>query len=76
MHTTIKSGLPCIARVTYCSAGRAARVHGDPNDCYESEPPEIEFDLFTVRGKRAAWLDKLMTPADHIRITQQLLEQS
>ena len=76
MHTTIKSGLPCIARVTYSAPGRAARVHGDPDDCYEAEAPEIEFDLFTLRGKRAVWMDELVTPADHLRITQQLLAQS
>ena len=75
MHTTIKSGLPCIARVTYCSAGRAGRVHGEPDDCYEAEEPEMEFELFTVGGKRASWMGKLMTDADYARISRLLLEK-
>jgi hypothetical protein len=76
MHTTIKSGLPCIARVTYCSAGRAGRVHGDPDDCYEAEPPELEFALFTTTGKRATWMEKQMSDADYLRISRELLERT
>ena len=76
MHTTIKSGLPCIARVTYCSAGHAARVHGDPDDCYPADEPELEFELYTISGKRAPWMHKLMTDFDYLRISRQLLEKT
>ena len=76
MHTTIKSGLPCIARVTYSSPGRAGRVHGEPDDCYEAEPPELEFELYTIGGKRAPWMHKLMTTADYDRISRKLLEKT
>jgi len=74
MHTTIKSGLPCIARVTYASHGFAAKTCAEVDDCFEGEAPEIEFQLYTVSGKRATWMHKLMTDSDYDRISRKLLE--
>jgi hypothetical protein len=75
MMTTIKGGLPCIARVTFFSPGCAGRVHGDPDDCYESEPDEIEFELLTATGQPTPWLRKAASEDDLMRIERQLLEQ-
>jgi hypothetical protein len=72
--TRIKGGLPCIAEVTHCSPGCASKVNADPDDCYESEAPEIEFRLLTMKGKPAPWLEKLMTQDDQERIERELLE--
>ena len=76
MHTTIKSGLPCIARVTYSSPGFASKTCAEVDDCYEGEAPELEFELYTVGGKRAPWMHKLMTTADYDRISRKLMEKT
>lgn len=76
MHTTIKGGLPCIARLTHCS-GRyvPAKVNAEPDYCHEAEYPDIEFELLTLTGRPAPWLWKAATSADLERIETELLNE-
>lgn len=76
MRTTIKSGLPCLARLTHIS-GRylPAIVNREPDYCHEAEYPEVEFELLTLAGKPAPWLYKAASEADLARIESELLNQ-
>lgn len=74
MQTTIKGGLPCIARVTRFSPGYASKVNAEPDDCYEGEPDEVEFVLLTTNYKPAPWLYKQASESDLMRIERELLE--
>ena len=74
MQTTVKGGLPCIARVTSYSPGFAAKTNAEPDYCYPGEPEEVEFELLTLKGKPAEWLYKQASEADLARIETELLE--
>lgn len=75
MLTTIKGGLPCIARITHVS-GRymPAITAAEPDYCHPAEYPDIEFELLTTAGKPADWLFKAATEADLQRIESELME--
>ena len=73
MITTI-SGIPCLIRNIHITGDyQPARVHGDPNDCYEAEFPEVEFDVCDRRGRPAPWLEVKMTRQDISRIENLIL---
>jgi hypothetical protein len=74
MLTTIKCGLPCIARVTRFEPGYPSKTNADPDFCYEGAPDEVEFVLLTTRGKSATCLYKAASEADLARIESELLE--
>jgi len=72
LHTTIKGGLPCIAVVTYYHH-QAGNAWADNPDDYNGYT-ELEFELRTLRGKPADWLEKAATDKDRERIERELLE--
>lgn len=74
MITTI-AGIPClISNIHIISEYQPARVHGDPDDCYPAEYPEIEFDVCDCRGNPAPWLEAKLTSQDIARIEHLILE--
>lgn len=76
MITTI-CGIPCQAEITRVD-GRyvPAKVHGDPDDCYEAEYPEIEWVILDRKGYRAKWLEKKLTDEESARIESELLSEA
>ena len=66
IETTI-GGIPCTARVTFYTTGHPA-THWDP-----AEPEEVEYEILTLTGNLAPWLQSKATPADHARITTEIL---
>jgi hypothetical protein len=74
LQTTVKGGLPCIARVTRFEPGFPSKTNADPDDCYEGEPDEVEFVLLTMNYKPAPWLYKAASEDDLARIEREILE--
>lgn len=74
IQTTVKGGLPCIARATSYSPGFASKTNAEVDDCFEGEPEEVEFELLTLRGKPSPWIQKIATEADLTRIENEILE--
>lgn len=70
-RTQVKGGLPCLARIVHYH--RQAPDRRADNDIDYNGYEELEFDLLTLKGKRAAWLDKCMSGEDEVRITNELL---
>ena len=69
LKTTVNHGLPCIAKVT---------CYTPPEDSsYDSEgiDEEIEFDLYTRKGKLATWIEKAASAADLERVGNELIIQ-
>ena len=74
MKTTI-CGIPCQAEITHiCGDYVPARVHADPDDCYEAEYPEIEWAVFDRRGRPAPWLERKLTSEEAARIESELIQ--
>jgi len=72
IRTHIKGGLPCMAVVTSYHpswSGHAARWE----DSLPDEDEELEFELRTLKGKPAPWMDKAATEKDLDRIECELL---
>ena len=65
------AGIPCQIDVTYYYGGCSARTWGDPSDCYPAEDEEFEFTVLDRRGRKAAWLERKLTDADHDRLLQE-----
>lgn len=61
-----------VARVTSYYPGDPGRTSGPPEMCYPPEPPEIEWELWTVDDKPAP--DEVLTSQREDEITDQLLE--
>ena len=75
IKTTVKNGLPCIARITHTTGQfRSAKIGADPDSCYEAECPEIEWELLTAKGKQCKWLQKIASAEDFARIETELME--
>ena len=56
MNITFQAkGLSLEADVKYYS-GRPAKLYGLPENCYEEEHPEIEFNTLTCEGENAMFL--------------------
>lgn len=73
IRTTVKSGLPCRARLTSYSPYRDNR-RGHIDSWLPDDPEEIEFDLLPLGSdKPAAWLWKAASEKDIARITRELL---
>lgn len=68
------AGIPCTIEVVSVSPGYAARIHGDPDDCYPGEEPEILFRVCDTKGRSAPWLARKVTPADIARIEAEILK--
>lgn len=71
IQTTIKNGLPCIARVTDYHPPFNGRV-GHWDDWLPDEPEDFGFELCTVNGKPSQWLASIASPADFDRINEEL----
>jgi hypothetical protein len=65
------NGIPCQVKVTHYMPGIPAHVMGPPEDCYEAEPEEFEFELLDRRGRSATWLDRYLTPDVIERIAEE-----
>ena len=71
IKTYVAGGLPCIARVTSYSAPRNNR-RGHPEDWLPDEQEEIEFELLTLKGKPASWIERRASDKDRDRICGEL----
>lgn len=71
IKTYVAGGLPCIARVTSYSAPRNNR-RGHPEDWLPDEQEEIEFELLTLKGKPASWIERRASDKDRDRICDEL----
>lgn len=71
-YATHIAGIPCIARVTYYRPGRAANTWGAPENCYDADPPDIDWVICDRRGGPAPWLQRKATAADKNRIYEEL----
>ena len=74
IQTTIKNGLPCIAKVVTFQRHKPNHRADNPEDYYGYTL--IEFDLLTRKGKAAPWLERLMTSEDRERIETQIAEEA
>ena len=54
---TTVNGIPCLCHVLVYSPGLPATRIDPP------EGPEFEYELLDLRGRRAKWLDRYITPA-------------
>ena len=73
-HEVFVAGIPCLALVTFYSAGETGRYHGAWEDCYPSVAPELEFELYDRKGYPAAWLERKLTADDVECITYDIFE--
>lgn len=73
IQTTVAGGLPCIASVISYSPARSnwrsSWEHSLPDD-----DEEIEFELLTLKGKPAPWIEARASEEDLLRIDQELSE--
>jgi len=71
IETTVKSGLPCLAKITHYFKQPAQGSSADSDwDCYGYE--DIEFELLTLKGKPAPWLNNLVSKKDRARIESEI----
>lgn len=74
IETTVKNGLPCIARVIHYYRQKPLGREADSDwDCNGYE--DIEFELVTLKGKPAPWLNALLSEKDQERINGEISEQ-
>ena len=71
IKTYVAGGLPCIARVISYS-GACNNRRGHPDDWLPDDPKEIEFELLTLKGKPAAWIERRASDKDRDRICGEL----
>ena len=67
------AGIPCIIRVNY-SAGKAGNIWGPPENCYPSEPADVEFEICDRRGRHAPWLERKLNTKGWLRLESQVLD--
>lgn len=67
-------GIPCLVDYRVYGKYMPARIHADPDDCYEAQYPEIEFTILDRRGRPAPWLSKKLTAPEIERIENEILE--
>ena len=65
------NGIPCQVQVTYYRPETPAQLLSRPENCYPSEPEELEFEILDRRGRLAKWLDKYITPDVFNRIAEE-----
>jgi hypothetical protein len=58
---TMIGGRHCYARVTHYSPGDPGYISGPADHCYPPEPPELDFEILDMQGKRSKHLESLMT---------------
>lgn len=68
-------GIPCVVEITHWEPFRQGRMSGPPEDCYPDEGGYGEFELFDRKGRRALWLEKRMTDADHEELDKEMFER-
>ena len=74
MRTQI-AGIPCtIGEIEVIGEYVPARIHADPDDCYEAQYPEVMYVIQDRRGRPAPWLERKMTDKDRRRIESEVLE--
>ena len=71
IKTYVAGGLPCIARATSYSPPCNNR-RGHPDDWLPDDPEEIEFELLTLKGKPAPWIERRASQKDLDRIYDEL----
>ena len=71
IRTHVAGGLPCLARVTSYSPYQNNRC-GHPDNWLPDDPEEIEFELLTLRGEPAPWIERLASDKDFGRIAGEL----
>lgn len=71
IKTYVAGGLPCIARATSYSAPRNNR-RGHPDNWLPDDPEEIDFELLTLKGKPAPWIERRASDKDRDRICGEL----
>jgi len=73
IETTVKNGLPCLAQVTHYYRQKPLGRSADSDwDCDGYE--DIEFELLTLKGKPAPWLNALLSEKDKLRIDSEISE--
>ena len=71
------AGIPCtIGEIEISGSYRPARIHADPDDCYEAQHPEVLYVVQDLRGRPAPWLERKMTDRDRQRIESEILEDA
>lgn len=66
------SGIPCIIRVTEYT-DIPASISGPWENSFPAEF-EFEFEVLTIKGKPAAWLERKLTDADNYRLVDEFIE--
>jgi len=74
VETTI-AGIPCLVVCTGYSPGRPGRLYGPPENCYEAEPDELEWEIYDRKGYLADWLAEKTTNEDEDRIYALLMAE-
>lgn len=74
-ETTVGSGFPVLARVTYFTPFVPGRISGPPELCYPDEGGEVEYELLTTDRRPAPeFVLKMVSREDDERISQELYE--
>ena len=68
------AGIPCLIEYRVYGHYEPAKTNAPPEDCYEAQYPEVEFEVLDQRGRPAPWLEKKMTDAERERIEDEILE--
>lgn len=69
------AGIPCQARILSYTPGHPAKTNADPGSCYESSPPEIEYEVLDRRGRLAPWLEAKLIDKERAALEFQLMEK-
>ena len=75
METRI-CGIPCLVEVTYSHYTRPwqGSAHNCPSDIDYYGGWEVEYEVLDRRGRKAEWLERKMTPADHDRLLGEIIK--
>jgi hypothetical protein len=58
---TMIGGHHCYASVVHYRPGDPGNISGPPENCYPPEPPELDFHILDMQGKRSKRLEAMMT---------------
>ena len=71
---SVIAGIPCRIHVTSDGGCIAGRDWGAPEDCFEDECEDPEYDVLDRKGYPAPWLEKKITDEINEEICKEILE--